>query len=153
MTIDLKRSIDLRWLFDPVPLFIHRWSCFHKTNWIHSFIDKCDINNHSKAKQDRHPTSCHPSPFLAPPWPSPSAPWPSAPQTGSPPLFGLGKECRLLCRNSQRQPRSILRNLGNYFHEQMDKIKLKEDHGTHNNPLLTLLWTHSIVLGYVSKST
>ena len=33
----------------------------------------------------------------------------------------------------------------------MDKIKLKEDHGTHNNPLLTLLWTHSIIL--VSKST
>ena len=101
--------------------------------------------------QDRHPTSCHPSPFLAPPWQSPSPPWPSAPQAGSPPLFGLGKECRLLCRNNQRQPRSILRNLGNYFHEQMDKIKLKEYHGTHNNPLKTLLWTHSIILGYVSK--
>ena len=26
--IDLKRSIDLRWLFDPVLLFILRWSCF-----------------------------------------------------------------------------------------------------------------------------
>ena len=25
--IDLKRSIDLRWLFDPVLLFILRWSC------------------------------------------------------------------------------------------------------------------------------
>ena len=27
MIIDLKRSIDLRWLFDPVLLFILRWSC------------------------------------------------------------------------------------------------------------------------------
>ena len=28
MIIDLKRSIDWRWLFDPVLLFILRWSCF-----------------------------------------------------------------------------------------------------------------------------
>ena len=28
MIIDLKRSIDLRWMFDPVLLFILRWSCF-----------------------------------------------------------------------------------------------------------------------------
>ena len=28
MIIDLKRSIDLRWLFDPVLSFILRWSCF-----------------------------------------------------------------------------------------------------------------------------
>ena len=28
MVIDLKRSIDLRWLFDPMLLFILRWSCF-----------------------------------------------------------------------------------------------------------------------------
>ena len=34
----------------------------------------------------------------------------------------------------------------------MDKLKLKEHNGIHNNPLLTLLWTHSIILGYVSKS-
>ena len=27
MIIDLKRSIDLRWLFDPVLSFILRWSC------------------------------------------------------------------------------------------------------------------------------
>ena len=27
MMIDLNRSIDLRWLFDPVLLFILRWSC------------------------------------------------------------------------------------------------------------------------------
>ena len=27
MIIDLKRSIDRRWLFDPVLLFILRWSC------------------------------------------------------------------------------------------------------------------------------
>ena len=29
MIIDLQRSIDLRWLFDPVLLFILRWSCWH----------------------------------------------------------------------------------------------------------------------------
>ena len=28
MIIDLKRSIDLRWMYDPVLLFILRWSCF-----------------------------------------------------------------------------------------------------------------------------
>ena len=28
MIIDLKRCLDWRWLFDPVLLFILRWSCF-----------------------------------------------------------------------------------------------------------------------------
>ena len=28
MVIDLKWSINIRWLFDPVPLFILRWCCF-----------------------------------------------------------------------------------------------------------------------------
>ena len=27
--VDLKRSLDLRWLFDPVLLIILRWSCFN----------------------------------------------------------------------------------------------------------------------------
>ena len=31
MIIDLKRSIDLRWFFDPVLFFILRWSYFHKS--------------------------------------------------------------------------------------------------------------------------
>ena len=31
MIIDLKGSIDLRWLFDTVLLFILRWSCFNST--------------------------------------------------------------------------------------------------------------------------
>ena len=31
MIIDLKQSIDLRWLFDSVLLFILRWSYFHKS--------------------------------------------------------------------------------------------------------------------------
>ena len=30
MIIDLKRSIDLRWLFNPVLSFILRWSCFQQ---------------------------------------------------------------------------------------------------------------------------
>ena len=35
MIIDLKRSINLRWLFDPVLLFILRWSCYqeYKSKW------------------------------------------------------------------------------------------------------------------------
>ena len=39
MVIDLKRSIDLRWLFDPVLSFILRWSCFEQRNFhCHTFL-------------------------------------------------------------------------------------------------------------------
>ena len=40
MIIDLKRSIDLRWLFDPALSFILRWSCWSITQDWHSRYSK-----------------------------------------------------------------------------------------------------------------
>ena len=41
MIIDLKRTIDLRWLFDLVLLFILRWSCFmYCPLWIRILIEQ-----------------------------------------------------------------------------------------------------------------
>ena len=93
MIIDLKRSVDLRWLFVRVLLFILRWFrselmswCHHQgneskqTNWVKSSIalSKTDPGEAKRTKPDGPVSWTHPYCVRSPQWPPPSTQAPSS---------------------------------------------------------------------------